>query len=69
MIEIVINGEVDKDLIAKIQQEYYKELEGIYEIYDGLYTSGKCRTYNKTRGFYVAYTLAANNIDVKINEI
>ena len=65
--KISLIGEYDKELIEKIQQEHKEQVEGIYEIYDNLYVLGYCESYCKDRIYYVAYTLAKNNIEFKID--
>lgn len=64
--KISLIGSYDKKLIEKIQRESMEQVEGIFELYDSLYMNGYCESYNKARIYYVGYTLAANNIDFKI---
>lgn len=69
MYEIRIIGKVNKSLMEYIQHEHKEKVLGIYEIYEGLCVSGKCATYNKTRAYYVAFTLASHKIGFEITEI
>lgn len=66
-IELI--GDYSKRQIEKIQQEHKEQVEGIYELYDGLYISGYCESYSRLRIHYVAYTLAKNNIDFEFEEV
>lgn len=70
MYELALIGNYDKKILAEIPKEVCEkpEAEGTYELYDSLYLTKYCRSYNKTRIYYVAYTLAKNNIDFKISE-
>ena len=62
-------GEYDKNLIGKIQRDSIEQVDGIYELYDGLYVSGFCESYSRSRIHYVAYTLANNNIKFEYDEV
>jgi len=67
--ELRIKGQVDKKLIKQLQDEYYKQVEGTYELYDSLYMNNYCRSYNKDRIFFIGYLLATNNIDFTLTEL
>lgn len=71
MFRLIIKGNCDSKLVEQIQKEVYNkpEAEGTYELYDQLYVNRYCNSYSKSRIYYVAYTLAKNNIDFKISEI
>ena len=69
MYELRIKGQVDKKLIKQLQGEYYKQVEGTYELYDSLYMNNYCRSYNKDRIFFIGYVLANNNIDFTFTEL
>ncbi len=69
MYELRIKGQVDKKLIKQLQDEYYKQVEGTYELYDSLYMNNYCRSYDKDRIFYLGYVLAKNNIDFTLTEL
>ena len=69
MYELRIKGQVDKKLIKQMQDEYYEQVEGTYELYDSLYMNNYCRSYNKDRIFYLGYVLAKNNIDFTLTEL
>lgn len=64
--KITLLNEVDEALLEQIRLEHINKVEGISEIYQALQVSGHCTTHNKTRGYYVAYTLADNNINFTI---
>lgn len=57
-----------KSQIIKLQKENI-EVDGIRDLYDSLYINSYCNTYNKTRAYYVGYTLARANIDFKMTYI
>ena len=65
--KISLIGHYNKKQIEKIQQEHKEVQEGIYEIYDNLYVAGYSESYCKDRIYYVAYTLAKNNIDFELH--
>lgn len=68
-IKITILNELDQELknkLVEIQKEHSNTVEGIYELYDSLYLNKYCNSYNKARAYYIAYTLADNNIDFTI---
>jgi len=67
--ELRIKGQFDKKLIKQLQDEYYKQVEGTYELYDSLYMNKYCRSYNKDRIFFLGYVLAKNNIDFTFTEL
>jgi len=67
--ELRIKGQVDKKLIKQLQDEYYEQVEGTYELYDSLYMNNYCRSYNKDRIFFIGYVLAKNNIDFTFTEL
>ncbi len=69
MYELRIKGQVDKKLIKQMQDEYYEQVEGTYELYDSLYVNNYCRSYNKDRIFFIGYVLAKNNIDFTFTEL
>lgn len=69
MYELRIKGQVDKKLIKQLQDEYYEQVEGTYELYDSLYMNNYCRSYNKDRIFFIGYVLAKNNIDFTLTEL
>lgn len=60
-----LDGEL-KGLLEQLQEEHKDMVEGVYDLYDSLYVNGEVGSYNKTRAYYVAYTLADNNIDFTI---
>lgn len=66
---IRIKGGYDKKQIERIQREHYENVSGIYELYDGLYMNGYCRSYNQDRIFYVGYTLAKEGVEIRYDEM
>ncbi len=69
MYELRIKGQADKKLIKQLQDEYYEQVEGTYELYDSLYMNNYCRSYDKDRIFFIGYVLAKNNIDFTLTEL
>lgn len=55
-----------KDLFMELQKDHKEKVQGIYELYDGLYVNGKCESYCLDRIYYVAYTLAAKGIEFTV---
>ena len=70
MFRLTITSNCNNKLIEQIQKEVYNkpEAEGTCELYDQLYVNRYCNSYNKVRIYYVAYTLAKNDVDFKITE-
>lgn len=64
--KIKLIGDYNKNLIEKIQQQHKDAIPGIYGLYHELCAFTKCESYSRERIYYVAYTLAKNNIDFKI---
>ncbi len=52
-----------KHIILELQREHQEKVQGIYELYDELYSLGRCESYNLDRIHYVANTLYQNNIN------
>ena len=50
-------------LFMELKREHMEKVQGIYELYDELYVTGKCESYSLDRIYYVAYTLAAKRIE------
>lgn len=71
MYRLSITKNCGNKIIEQIQKEVYDrpEASGTYELYNQLYINRYCTSYSKTRIYYIAYTLAKNNIDFKISEI
>lgn len=65
-VKITLTNEQDKGLLEQIRLGHMNKVDGISDIYQGLQVSGHCTTYNKTRAYYVAYTLADSGIDFEI---
>lgn len=51
-----------KNIILELQREHQEEVKGISELYDELYSLGKCESYNLDRINFIANTLNINNI-------
>ncbi|MGI6226619.1 MAG: hypothetical protein ACOYJ1_10220 [Peptococcales bacterium] len=69
--KIIITEQLDtqlKNVLMELQKEHREKVEGIYDLYDGLYATGKCESYSLDRIYYVAYTLATKGIDFIVNE-
>lgn len=69
MLKILIKDNIDQKLmntLNHLQDDHSEVKEGIYDLYDSLSLNGSCSSYDKSRIYYVAYTLAIENIDFKI---
>ncbi len=55
---------VDKKLLRKIQSKHSNDIEGINDLYDQLILHGTCDSKIASRIYYVAYTLALENIEL-----
>lgn len=62
-VKITLTNEQDKGLLEQIRLDHKDKVDGISDIYQALQVTGHCTTYNKARGYYVAYTLADSGID------
>lgn len=63
--KIIIKEPLDQQLkntLMELQKEHREKVEGIYDLYDALYATGKCESYSLDRIYYVAYTLATKRI-------
>jgi len=71
LYRLTITSDCDSKLVEQIQKEVCDkpEAEGTRELYDQLYVNRYCNSYNKVRIYYVAYTLAKNDVDFKITEV
>lgn len=56
--------EVDKDLLREIQDRHWTDLEGLNELYNSLISHGTCESEIASRIYYLAYTLALENIEL-----
>ncbi len=55
---------VDKELLRKIQSKHSNDVEGINDLYEQLILHGTCDSNVASRIYYVAYTLALENIEL-----
>lgn len=55
---------VEKELLRKIQSKHNNDIEGINVLYDQLILHGTCDSKIASRIYYVAYTLALENIEL-----
>lgn len=55
---------VDKDILRKVQSKHGNDIEGINDLYEQLILHGTCDSYAASRIYYVAYTLALENIEL-----
>lgn len=63
---ILLKDKVDEKLLSDIQSKHNVDIEGINELYDLLIIHGCCDSNEVSRIYYVAYTLALNNIEIII---
>lgn len=64
--KILFNDKVDVNLLKKIQDKHSNDVEGINALYDSLILHGTCDSDTPSRIYYVAYTLALENIEIVI---
>ncbi len=55
---------VDKELLKKIRSKHSNDIEGIDDLYEQLVLHGTCDSYTASKIYYVAYTLALENIEL-----
>ncbi|HZJ76598.1 MAG TPA: hypothetical protein VFC70_02705 [Oscillospiraceae bacterium] len=55
---------VEKELLRKIKSKHNNDIEGINDLYDQLILHGTCDSKIASRIYYVAYTLALENIEL-----
>lgn len=63
---IILKTNVDEKLLREIQSKHSMDVEGISELYDLLVLHGSCDSDTVSRIYYVAYTLALENIEIII---
>lgn len=63
---ILLKDKVNENLLRKIQSKHRMDVEGIDELYDLLIQHGSCDSNIVSRIYYVAYTLALENIEIII---
>lgn len=64
--KILMNDKPTKDLLKKIRDEHSQDIEGIDELYTDLIEDGTCESIRPARIYYVAYTLALENIELTL---
>lgn len=63
---ILLKDKVDIKLLREIQSKHGMDVEGIDELYELLTLYGSCDSYTPSKIYYVAYTLALENIEIVI---
>ncbi len=63
---ILLKSKVDETLLRKIKSKHSMDVEGIDELYNLLILHGTCDSETPSRIYYVAYTLALENIEIII---
>jgi hypothetical protein len=63
---ILLKDKVDQKVIQEIKTKHSMDIEGIGELYDRLILDGGCDSYEASKIYYVAYTLALKNIEIII---
>lgn len=63
---ILLKDKVEAKLLKEIKSKHGMDVEGISELYDLLVVNGSCDSNKVSRIYYVAYTLALNNIEIII---
>lgn len=61
---ILFKNKADKDLLKKIKDKHSNDIEGLDGLYDSLIEHGSCDSDTASRIYYVAYTLALENIEL-----
>lgn len=67
--KITLTGLFDNELkkeLVKLQELHKEKVQGIYDLYNSLYVNQSVETYSKARAYYLAYTLADNDIEFTI---
>lgn len=63
---ILLKDKVDRGLLEKIRAKHREDIEGISELYDELIEKKVCNSSVAKNIYYVAYTLALENIEIII---
>ena len=61
---ILFKDKVDPGILKKIQVLHGKDIAGIEILYDSLIENASCESEIASRIYYVAYTLALENIEL-----
>lgn len=66
-IVLKVHDKNNREIIEKIEEKTKESRpSGLFELYSELQAYGCCNSYNEARIYYVAYTLAEENINFKI---
>lgn len=63
---ILLKDKVDRTVIQDIKFKHSDDVAGISELYDRLIADGGCDSYEASKIYYVAYTLALKEIEIII---
>lgn len=61
---ILFKEKVDREVLKRIRAKHHRDIEGIDILYDLLIENGTCDSKIASRIYYVAYTLALENIEL-----
>lgn len=61
---ILFKEKPDQELLKKIRDRHSQDIEGIDVLYDQLIEHGGCDSKIASRIYYVAYTMALENIEL-----
>lgn len=62
--KILFKEKPDKDILLEIRRRHSNDIEGIDELYEQLITHRTCDSEIASRIYYVAYTMALENIEL-----
>lgn len=63
---ILFKDKIDKEILRTIKNKHSHELEGLESLYDFLIEDGVCDSQKPALIYYLAYTLALENIEIII---
>lgn len=63
---ILLKSKVEEKLLREIQAKHSKDIEEISELYESLILHRTCDSDVPSRIYYLAYTLALENIEIVI---
>ena len=66
---ILLRDKVDETLLRDIKNKHGLDIEGIGELYDSLIINGSCDSYEPSKIYYVAYTLALSSLNLIIVQV
>ncbi len=61
---ILFKDGADLEILRKTKDKHDKDIEGIEELYDSLIENASCESEIASKIYYVAYTLALENIEL-----